>query len=286
MYLLKISLTTSILVNRLMLTPLVVVCMLAATLIISTGTSFATVSAQEQQLQQQPSQSDLGLTPTAPLTTTPPTMTIYQSNADGFRIGVVDGWIIDDSDNTLDQLQDAERQLGFGLLARICPQEQALRSMNGTYVCPQEADPALRIIRFGELSTRPEYAAAVRENGTITISDFYESATQFVENFGLKDFKISGTHDATINVIDPQTNQTVATAPLRHLVYTFTITDSLGRDFEFFGAVATILSNDTNTGYLLFPIFSPASHIGNLSYVEIGEQLGQVADSFELLSAP
>jgi hypothetical protein len=153
-----------------MLTPLVVL-ILAATLIINSGT-FATASTQQQQLlqQQQPSQSDLGLTPTEPLTT--PTMTIYQSNADGFRIGVVDGWVIEDYDNTSLQSQDDERQRGFTPLAMICPQEQAFRSTNGTFVCPLEASPALLIIRFGELSTRPEFAAVIQENGIITVTDF------------------------------------------------------------------------------------------------------------------
>jgi uncharacterized protein YjbI with pentapeptide repeats len=213
--------------------------------------------------------------------------TIYQSNADGFRIGVYDGWVIEDYDNTLVQSQDQERQRGFTPLAMICPREQALLSMNRTYACPEEASPALLIIRFSELQTRPEFAGAIQENGTITITDFLEFVTQLVENLsGFKNIQTVDTKDLTVNATDPQTNQTLATESGKQVLYTFTLTDpSSGRDFELLEThAAVVLSNYTNTGYLFLVSLTPASVMGNLSHGEMGRQMDQMLHSFELLA--
>lgn len=229
--------------------------------------------------------------------TTPQLTTIYQSTVDGFRIGVPEGWVVEDTDNTSPSSQYSERQLGFGILAELCPQSQASQDINGTYTCSSEATTNFTIMRFAELKTRPEFAnatAVVSENNnnrTITISDFLTFVTQFVgKTFGLKNVQIARTNDVTVNVIDPQTNQTVATAPANYVFFTYTLTDESGRDFEAADLDVAVLSNDTNTGYLIVPTFLQSSVVGNQTREEIGQQIGQQIDqmvnSFELLSTP
>ena len=284
----------------------------AAILILGCGTTAATVPMVNGQQQQQVESSrtanldeqntTLTNAVTTPSTrgvsgaanTTTPTTKVYQSTADGFRIGVPEGWVIEDINNTLPLFQNLERQLGFAPLAMICPQEQASRSINGTYVCPEQASPALRIIRFADLQTRPEFAnttAVVQENNnnrTITISDFLAFVIQFLEkNIGFKNIQIQRADDLTVNVTDPQTNQTVATAPGKYVLFTYNVTDpSSGRDIKSLGFPAAVLSNDTNTGYLLVPRLTPASVMGNLSHEEMGRQIGHMVYSFELLMTP
>nr|MDQ3853091.1 hypothetical protein [Thermoproteota archaeon] len=173
--------------------------------------------------------------------TTPQLTTIYQSTVDGFRIGVPEGWVVEDTDNTSPSSQYSERELGFGILAKLCPQSQASQDINGTYICSSEATTDFRIMRFAELKTRPEFAnatAVVPENNnnnnrTITISDFLTFVTQFVGKiFSWKNVQIARTNDVTVNVIDPKTNQTVATAPANYVFFTYILTDESGRDFE------------------------------------------------------
>ena len=69
--------------------------------------------------------------------------------------------------------QILERLLGFTTLADLCPEGEALRDINGTYNCPPEALTALRILRFADLHTRPEFGADMRQennnNGTIAL---------------------------------------------------------------------------------------------------------------------
>jgi hypothetical protein len=230
--------------------------------------------------------------------TTPQLTTIYQSTVDGFRIGVPEGWVVEDTDNTSPSSQDSERQLGFGILAKLCPQSQASQNINGTYTCSSEATTDFRIMRFAELKTRPEFAnatAVVPENNnnnrTIAISDFLTFVTQFVGKiFGFKNVQIARTNDVTVNVIDPKTNQTVATAPANYVFFTYTLTDKSGRDFEAADLDVAVLSNDTNTGYLIVPTFLQSSVVGNQTHEEIGLQIGlqidQMVNSFELLSTP
>jgi hypothetical protein len=58
-------------------------------------------------------------------------LTIFQSNVDGISVGVPEGWIVDDTDNTDPINQNTERNNGAGLLAVLCPQVQATPVIGG-----------------------------------------------------------------------------------------------------------------------------------------------------------
>jgi hypothetical protein len=226
--------------------------------------------------------------------TTPQLTTIYQSTVDGFRIGVPEGWVVEDTDNTSATSLYSERQLGLGILAILCPQSQASQDINGAYSCPSEGTTDFRIMRFAELKTRPDFANATavvpnnnNNNRTIAISDFLTFVTQFVGKiFGWKNVQIARTNDVTVNVIDPQINQTVATAPANRVFLTYNLTDESGRDLEAADLDMAVLSNDTNTGYLIVPTFLQSSVVGTQTPEETGQLIDEMFESFELLSTP
>ena len=208
------------------------------------------------------------------------TLRMYQSNVDGFRIGVPNRWIIEDINNTTPANQQAEVQYGAGILARLCPQDQAIPEIGGTYKCAEQLSDGVIVIRFANLKSRPAFADIVRENKNITTSDLFAFFIhQFVEQkFGFKDFRILNNTDIVVNVTDSHTNQTTATAPAKYVEITYidNLNRVVPRDFAFL-----VLSNDGNTGYGIVPILPvSAKRIGELPLEQ-----RHVFDSFELIVA-
>jgi hypothetical protein len=224
-------------------------------------------------------------------------LTAYQNDVDGFRIGIHDGWVIQDVDNTTPESRDRESKLGFAPIAGICPQEGASLTANGTYECPPNSSPDLTILRFSKLSTRQEFQPAIQRNGTITMNDFLGFVTQFLQGLtGLKNFQLADSVEQPVNVIDPQTNQTLSQVPSRIILYTYSVPNPFSgpnplsgkglelRDIDLVAFHAAVLSNYTDTGYIFYVNLTPASVMGNLSHEHMGEQMGMMMDSFELLA--
>jgi hypothetical protein len=83
--------------------------------------------------------------------------------------------------------------------------------------------------------------------------------------------------DTTVNVIDPQTNETITTAPAKYIETTYL--DSNGIPHE--GEIALlVLSNDGKTGYVLLPLASQLTAAG-----ELPPEHKLVFDSFQLVAA-
>ncbi|HYY40404.1 MAG TPA: hypothetical protein VE692_04080, partial [Nitrososphaera sp.] len=177
-------------------------------------------------------------------------------------------------------IQERERQFGAGILATLCPQDQAIPEIGGTYKCAEQLSDGVIVIRFANLKSRPAFADIVRENKNITTSDLFAFFIhQFVEQkFGFKDFRILNNTDIVVNVTDSQTNQTTATAPAKYVEITYidNLNRVVPRDFAFL-----VLSNDGNTGYGIVPILPvSAKRIGELPLEQ-----RHVFDSFELIVA-
>jgi hypothetical protein len=217
----------------------------------------------------------------ATTTTTPRTgtsalpTTIFQSIVDGIRLGVPDGWIVTDIDNTDPISQQAEENGAAGELVVLCPRDQAIPQIGGTYVCPDETQDSVSVYRFSELKSRPEFAGVVRQNQNITASDFLAYFLQLMEQMlGFTNIRLIENIDRAVNVIVPQTNETIATLPAHYIQLSFL--DDTGipsKDFAFL-----VLGNDGNTGYALLPrglIVSPG---------ELPPEQQQVFDSFELVA--
>lgn len=100
----------------------------------------------------------------------------YQNAMDGFRVQIPEGWVMDDIDNTGLAALALGEQLGFELLAVLCPQDQALPAIGGAYRCPIESNlltTSVYLFRYSNLQDRRDFAPIIAQNKTITISDLF-----------------------------------------------------------------------------------------------------------------
>ena len=205
---------------------------------------------------------------------------MFQSNVDGIRVGVPEGWVFEDLNNTDPSSQQAEQSYGAGVLVELCPQNQATPQIGGTYLCPaaEEGLDSVSVWRFADLESRPEFAGVLQRNQSITTTDLVAFYFMFLEQkANFSNFRLLQNIDTTINLIDPQTNQAIATAPAKYIETSYL--DASGTANE--GDVALlVLSNDGNTGYALLPVTSLLPAAGQLP-----PEHQMVFDSFELLAA-
>ena len=209
------------------------------------------------------------------------TTTIFQSNLDGIRVEVPDGWVVEDIDNTDPNRQQYEKSTGAGGLAVLCPQVETLPKIGGGYYCSRGAEDSVTIGRFADLKSRPEFAVLARENKSITISDLLAYHIQFFERLGFTDFRLLENIDRAVNVTDPQTNQTIATAPAKYVEMSLSNPEGKhsDRDFNLF-----VLGNDGNTGYVLAASVSKST-VFSQTPEELPSEQQQIFDSFELVSS-
>lgn len=207
-------------------------------------------------------------------TTTEPTTT-FQSNVDGLRMGVPDGWIVDDDNNTDPQNQQLEQSLGSMRLMKLCRQDQATPVIGGNYSCPTSGVESVSIYRYGDLQKRPEFADVVRQDKNITVSDFLAYLLQSLErDFGHTENRLLKNIDGTVNITDIEINQTAGTAPAKYVEYTYLNRDGarIERDFAFL-----VLSPNGSTGYVLFPV-------AHVTEEDLPQEIQEILDSFELLT--
>lgn len=207
----------------------------------------------------------------------------YQNPVDGFRVQVPDGWIADDLNNTAPDVQSMESELGIGLLARLCPQEDSLPDIGGGSKCQQgESRTVIHIFRYDDLYSRVAFFDYKDQNKTITIADMLAFHFTSLQNEGYTDFTIINDTDTTVNVTDAQTNQTVGTASAKLLDYSYPVPFSAGSISK--DLVLLVLDNDdTNTGYYVIPSFPLSSLTGPPTWQTLPPQIKQVIDSFGLV---
>ncbi|HVD21260.1 MAG TPA: hypothetical protein VNB95_04900, partial [Nitrososphaera sp.] len=219
------------------------------------------------------------LTPEAGTLPLPPT-TIFQSTVDGIRMGVPDGWVVEDLNNTDSSLQQSEQSYGAGSLVELCPQILATPQIGGTYLCPdaQEGLDSVSVLRFADLKSRPEFAGIVQRNQSITTTDLVAFYFLFLEQkANFTNIRLLQNIDTTVNVIDPQTNETIARAPAKYIETTYLESNGIPKE----GDIALlVLSNDGNTGYVLLPLASLLTVAG-----ELPPEHKLVFDSFQLVAA-
>ena len=205
--------------------------------------------------------------------------TTFQSNTDGIRVGVPNGWVFEDLNNTDPSLRQAEQRYGAGVLVELCPQNQATPQIGGTYVCPpaKEGLDSVSIWRFADLKSRPEFAGVVQRNQSITTTDLVAFYFLFLgHNANFSNFRLLENVDKTVNVVDPQTGGSIATAPAKYIETTYLDAHGIpnNEDFAFL-----VLSNDGNTGYVLLPVASQLPAAGKLP-----PEHQLVFDTFELIA--
>jgi hypothetical protein len=208
----------------------------------------------------------------------PPTM--FQSEVDGIRVGVPNGWVFEDLNNTDPGLRQNEQSYDAGVLVELCPQNQATPQIGSTYVCPEaeEGLDSVSVWRFADLKSRPEFAGVVQRNQSITTTDLVAFYFIFLEQkAGFTNFRLLQNIDTTVNVIDSQTSAIIATAPAKYIETTYLDPSGVPSD----GYITLlVLSNDGNTGYAILPVASVLPAAGQLP-----PEHQMVFDSFELVAA-
>jgi plastocyanin len=212
--------------------------------------------------------------------------TIFQSTEDRIRLQVPNGWVIEDAYSTDPLVQQYMEQYGVEYLAFICPENQALPEIGGAHTCTATSpgDVTIAAFRFVDLSSRPELAVLARENRSVITSDllalYIEHLRKTESPELLQGLRIVEDTDVTVNMIDSQTNQTIAKAPAKNVELSHAQPFGTGNFSEY---ALFVLHNDT--GYVVRPIFFPGieSDADEPSFVT---QVLEVLDSFQLVISP
>ena len=271
-------------------------------------TSNFTIINAQQQVEQLTTESR-GVENGATTTTTIPTAaaTTFQSINDSFRVHVPDGWVIQDVNNSGSALLE-EGTKGYGILAQLCPekeqQQQALpnagtnTSIGNSSIsksnnsCRGAQKEVIHIVRYPDLDTRLLSNNVTSDNMTVdNVLAYYLHKLQEV---GYRDIQIVNSTETTLNLTNPQTNQTIAKLPVKLVEMTYRTNfapTEIRRGYLISTATTATLPNvGTTKGYTIFyeggPVaaeITPAS--GSLSPLP-PKPVGQAFDSFELIAAP
>ncbi len=233
--------------------------------------------------------------------------TIFQSTDDSFSIRVPQGWVIQDVNNTGPAFND-ERTQGYGILAQLCPEEQQLAASSANasgggstntissidISSCRGAQDVIHIIRYPDLDTRL-FANNVTTNSNVTTTDsILTYHLQKLQEVGYRSMQIVNSTDVTSNLIHPQTNETITTAPGKFVEMTFSTNvtpNEISRGYFILTATNTTAPNLGMTkGYSVFYEGNSAATTAEITTAAASlpppQLVGQVFDSFELIVAP
>jgi hypothetical protein len=237
------------------------------------------------------------------------TTTFFQSANDSFGIQIPQGWIIQDVNNTGSALLEEATQ-GYGRLAQLCPEEEeeqqgaapatlpnAAGSGGGdTLSCEGSQNYVIRIVRYPDLDNRLQAANNVTTNSSsnnMTNDNILSYHLQKLQEIDYKGIQIVNSADMTVNLINPQTNQTIATVPAKFVEMTYS--NPIAPNETRSGYLISTATNATapnvgmTKGYSVFYEGSSVSAaeptIGFGSLRQLPPAVKQVFDSFELIAA-
>src|SRR5215216_4364909 len=242
---------------------------------------------------------------------------LVEDAEDSFRLQVPEGWIIHDVNNTGSILSEESTQ-GYGILAQLCPQEQqqqqaALPNADGNSSrtfnsCDQSENDIIHIVRYPDLDNRLQVGnnGTTANNNNMTIDNILLYHMQKLGEVGYRGIEIVNSTDTTLNVADPQTNQTITTVPAKFVEMTYSTVSApnetregyfiltatnatapnpgMTKGYSIFyegtstaagaATAATIQKTTTTASVSLAPIIPPAA-----------AAVQQIFDSFELIAA-
>jgi hypothetical protein len=184
-----------------------------------------------------------------------------------------------------------EIRLGYGILAQLCTKEQqgailpnASDTINSnstinTNGCQGAQEGLIHIVRYPDLDTRVVSNNITANNMTTDNILLYH--LQKLQEVGYRGIQIVNRSDVTLNLTNPQTNQTIATVPAKLVEMTYN-TASAPNEMRR-GYLISTASNQTapnlgtTKGYTVF-------YEGNI--ITNAAAVAQVFDSFELIVAP
>src|SRR5215218_6164890 len=239
------------------------------------------------------------------------TTTFFQSANDSFSVQVPQGWIIQDVNNTGSALLEEARQ-GYGRLAQLCPEEEeqqgavptTLPNAGGsggddTFSCEGSENYVIRIVRYPDLDNRLQAANNVttnssNNNNNMTNDNILSYHLQKLQEIDYRGIQIVNSADMTVNLTNPQTNQTIATVPAKfvEMTYSTAIAPNETRSGYLISTAtnSTAPNPGTTKGYTIFYEGSSVSAaeptIGFGSLRQLPPAVKQVFDSFELIAAP
>jgi PKD repeat protein len=259
-----------------------------------------------------------------PLISQPPTAvtqngtTLFQSTEDGIRLKVPEGWIIHDVNNTGSTFSEESTQ-GYGILAQLCPQEEEQGQGQGggggaalsnnvsgtggggggdTVRCQGSEGDIIHIVRYPDLDTRlqvPNNITTTNNNNNVTtIDNILLYHMQKLEEVGYNGTEIVDSTDATLNITNAQTNQTIATVPAKNVEMTYSTNFAPNETrtgyFILTATDATAPNRGMTKGYSVFYEGNSATAetttpSGSLVPRPLPVPVRQVFDSFELVTA-
>src|SRR5829696_8270851 len=240
------------------------------------------------------------------------TTTLFQSANDSFSVQVPQGWIIQDVNNTGSALLEEATQ-GYGILAQLCPEEEeeqqgavptTLPNAGGSggsdpLSCEGSENYVIRIVRYPDLDNRLQAANNVTSNSSsnsnnMTNDNILSYHLQKLQEIDYRGIQIVNSADMTVNLTNPQTNQTIATVPAKfvEMTYSTAIAPNETRSGYLISTAtnATAPNPGITKGYTMFYERSSVSAaeptIGFGSLRQLPPAVKQVFDSFKLIAVP
>src|ERR671915_452352 len=164
----------------------------------------------------------------------------FQNTADGFRMQIPYGWVVQDIDNLHLPNFRIANEAGFFILTIICPQQEAVPGTVGTYNCEQ-SESSVQILH-DRLSHRPEFEI-IEDPASITPDDFLAFVIEEMQGRNYTNVQIINSTDLTINITSPEDpNTTIRTAPAKLVEMTYQLSPEFG-DMRSYSILATIPEN-------------------------------------------
>src|SRR5215217_1386504 len=184
----------------------------------------------------------------------------FQSTSDSFSVQVPDGWIIQDLNNTGSALLKESSQ-GFGMIAQLCPEGEQQQqgaallrnasggspnsNISGSGNSCQGAQEVIHIIRY------PDLEARIQPANNVTVYHL-----QKLQEVGYRDIQTVNSTATTVNITNPQTNETIATVPAKlvEITYSTNSTPNETRNGYFILTATAATDPDVGTtkGYAVF----------------------------------
>jgi hypothetical protein len=165
----------------------------------------------------------------------------FQSAADGFRLQVPYGWVVQDIDNLHLPNFRVTNEAGFFILAIICPQLEAVQGTAAEMYNCEQSGSSVEILH-DRLSHRPEFEV-IEDPASITPDDFLAFVIEEMQGRNYTNVQIINSTDLTINITSPEDpNTTIRTAPAKLVEMTYQLSPGLG-DMRSYSILATIPEN-------------------------------------------
>lgn len=165
----------------------------------------------------------------------------FQSAADGFRLQVPYGWVVQDIDNLRLPNFRVTNEAGFFILAIVCPQLEAVQGTAAEMYNCEQSGSSVEILH-DRLSHRPEFEV-IEDPASITPDDFLAFVIEEMQGRNYTNVQIINSTDLTINITSPEDpNTTIRTAPAKLVEMTYQLSPGLG-DMRSYSILATIPEN-------------------------------------------